>query len=104
MTIRSQPTIRTATPADQQTISELLAEAFLHGDLADWLIPHLDTRARIYPHYFALHVEHALTHGYIDMTADGSSVVSETIIRAQGLNAPSISVATNRGTSRRDPR
>ncbi|GGN82243.1 hypothetical protein GCM10010112_59500 [Actinoplanes lobatus] len=73
MTIRSQPTIRTATPAHQQTISELLAEAFLHGDLADWLIPHLDARARIYPHYFALHIEHALTHGQIDMTTDAAA-------------------------------
>jgi hypothetical protein len=64
--------IRAATPADQQTVSDLLAEAFLHGDLADWLIPHLDTRARIYPHYFALHVEHAITHGQVEMTEDAS--------------------------------
>jgi GNAT superfamily N-acetyltransferase len=68
------PVIRTATPADQQTVSDLLAEAFLHGDIADWLIPHLDTRARIYPHYFALHVEHALTHGQVEMTADATAV------------------------------
>lgn len=68
------PAIRTATPADQQTVSELLAEAFLHGDLADWLIPHLDTRARIYPHYFALHVEHALTYGQVEMTVDTAAV------------------------------
>jgi GNAT superfamily N-acetyltransferase len=68
------PDIRTATPADQQIVSDLLAEAFLHGDLADWLIPHLDTRARIYPHYFALHVEHALTYGHIDMTSNATAV------------------------------
>nr|WP_133877163.1 GNAT family N-acetyltransferase [Actinoplanes brasiliensis] len=68
------PAIRTPTPADQQTVSELLAEAFLHGDLADWLIPHLDTRARIYPHYFALHVEHALTHGQVEMNEDATAV------------------------------
>lgn len=74
MRTHPSPAIRTATPADQQTVSDLLAEAFLHGDLADWLIPHLDTRARIYPHYFALHVEHALTHGQVEITADATAV------------------------------
>jgi GNAT superfamily N-acetyltransferase len=74
MRTHPSPAIRTATPADQQTVSDLLAEAFLYGDLADWLIPHLDTRARIYPHYFALHVEHALTHGQVEMAADATAV------------------------------
>ncbi|MBO3737538.1 GNAT family N-acetyltransferase [Actinoplanes flavus] len=74
MTTQPQPAICTAPSADPRTISELLAEAFLHGDLADWLIPHLDTRARICPRYFALHVEHAITHGQIDMTTDAAAV------------------------------
>jgi hypothetical protein len=74
MRTHPSPPIRTAAPADQQTVSELLAEAFLHGDLAAWLIPHPDTRARIYPRYFALHVEHALAHGQVEMAADATAV------------------------------
>ncbi len=62
--------VRTATPSDAPAIAELLAEAFLHGDLAPWLIPHLDTRARIYRSYFALLTEQALDHGHVQVTSD----------------------------------
>ena len=66
--------IRNAEPADSSAVAELLAEAFLHGDLAAWLIPHLGTRDRIYRPYFALHTEHALTYGHVDLAGDGHAV------------------------------
>ncbi|GIE91597.1 GNAT family N-acetyltransferase [Actinoplanes regularis] len=67
-------TVRRAEPGDALVIAELLAEAFLHGDLAPWLIPHPGTRARIYPPYFALLAEHALTHGEVETTRDNTAV------------------------------
>lgn len=66
--------IRIATSDDLPAVAEVLAEAFLHGDLAGWLIPHLDTRARIYQPYFALLTEHALTHGQVQLCGNGAAV------------------------------
>ena len=74
MTTHLRVDIRAATPPDAEAVAGLLAEAFLHGDLAGWLIPDLDTRARIYPPYFRLLTQHALTHGHIDLTDDGAAV------------------------------
>ena len=72
-------TIRTADRDHAPAIAELLAEAFLHGDLAPWLIPHLDTRARIYPSYFALLTEQALDHGHVEVAGDGTGVTAVAI-------------------------
>lgn len=63
-------TIRAAVRDDAPAITEVLTEAFLHGDLAPWLIPHLDTRARVYPPYFELLIEQAFDHGQVEVTTD----------------------------------
>lgn len=65
MTRPDTTTVRVAHPDELQPVSELLAAAFLTGDLAPWLIPHAGVRARVYPSYFALFVEHALAHGIV---------------------------------------
>ncbi|BFU47760.1 GNAT family N-acetyltransferase [Krasilnikovia sp. MM14-A1004] len=65
--------IRSGTTADLRPLAELLTEAFLHGDFAPWLIAHLDTRHRVYRPYFAMLTEHALQHGHVDMTDDGTA-------------------------------
>ncbi|GGL13069.1 GNAT family N-acetyltransferase [Mangrovihabitans endophyticus] len=59
--------VRAATPADFEVLSRLLAAAFLHGDLAPWLIADVATRRRVYLPYFALHAEHALRFGHVDL-------------------------------------
>lgn len=64
-------TIRTATHHDSTDLAEVLADAFLYGDLGPWLVPHVETRARVYRPYFALMVEQALDHGHVEV-ADGS--------------------------------
>jgi GNAT superfamily N-acetyltransferase len=69
-----QAAVRTATLDDLPTVAEVLAEAFLHGDLAGWLIPHLDTRARIYRPYFAMLTEHTLTYGHVRLCGNGAAV------------------------------
>jgi ribosomal protein S18 acetylase RimI-like enzyme len=65
--------IRTARPGDVLDIATLLAEAFLHGDLAPWLIGNPTTRARVYRPYFLLLAEQALDHGHIDLTSDATA-------------------------------
>jgi ribosomal protein S18 acetylase RimI-like enzyme len=67
----TRPAIRAAGGEDLHVLAHVLVEAFLHGDLAGWLIPHLDTRHRTYQRYFAMLAEHALDHGQVDVTADG---------------------------------
>lgn len=59
--------IRPVGPDDQQAVADVLAEAFLHGDLAPWLIPHLEHRARAYPGYFHMITEHAVVHGHVEV-------------------------------------
>ncbi|PRY23981.1 GNAT family N-acetyltransferase [Pseudosporangium ferrugineum] len=65
--------IRSATYDDAPAMAELLVEAFLHGDLGPWLIPHLHTRARVYRPYFALLTEQALDHGHVQISGDAST-------------------------------
>ena len=69
-----QPEIREARPGDHQTIIAVLAEAFLHGDLAPWLVEPVEDRERIYPQYFALCMERAFQHATIEVTDDLSAV------------------------------
>ncbi|TCO45839.1 GNAT family N-acetyltransferase [Actinocrispum wychmicini] len=42
-------------------VSTVLSEAFITGDIADWLVPNVADRRRIYPQYWAMAVEHALS-------------------------------------------
>jgi GNAT superfamily N-acetyltransferase len=62
--------IRRARPLDLDTVTGLLADAFLRGDLGPWLIPDPGTRADIYPPYFEILAEHALDHGQVDLIDD----------------------------------
>jgi GNAT superfamily N-acetyltransferase len=62
--------IRLADRADAAAIAELIADAFHPLDVAHWLIPDDDERAKIFPSYFRILVDHALTHGLIHTTTD----------------------------------
>lgn len=73
MTGTSAATIRRATKADLDQVTGLLASAFHSGDLAPWLVPDPEERTRIYPGYFSIFAEHALTHGLVELI-DGTAV------------------------------
>jgi len=60
--------IVTATPQDIDVLSEVIAEAFLNLPPSRWLIEDPATRRHIFPSYFRLHVEHALTAGIVHTT------------------------------------
>jgi GNAT superfamily N-acetyltransferase len=74
MTATTKPAIRSAARTDLDTITRVLTAAFMHGDLAPWLIPARAHRERIYPRYFAMFAEHALDYGHVDITTDGLGV------------------------------
>src|SRR4030088_3036629 len=72
----TQPTtaIRTADPADADTITAVLTDAFLHSPIGDWLIPNPDIRRHVYTDYYRIHAEHALHIGLVDVAADENAV------------------------------
>lgn len=66
--------IRRAGPADCEALSLVVAEAFHDLPPARWLVPDPDERARIFPHYFRLLIEHAVGHGEVH-TVSGAAAV-----------------------------
>ncbi len=80
--------IRRAAAADLPALADLLTEAFLHGDLAPWLVAHLDTRHRIYRPYFGMIAEHALEHGHVEITGDGTAAAVWFRVTDQPLAEP----------------
>ncbi|SMD26070.1 GNAT family N-acetyltransferase [Kibdelosporangium aridum] len=46
-------------------VSRVLSEAFVEGEIAEWLVPDPEHRRRIYPAYWAMAVEHALGAGEV---------------------------------------
>lgn len=52
--------IGSAGAADADRLTGLLSDAFLLGELADWLVPDLAERREIYPRYWAIIARHAL--------------------------------------------
>ncbi len=71
---RPAATIRAATHTDRDAVLDLLVDAFLESPIGDWLIPDLRIRHRVYMGYFAIHVDHALADGNIDMTTGGAAL------------------------------
>ncbi|BCY07298.1 N-acetyltransferase [Actinoplanes sp. L3-i22] len=67
-------TIHTAGLGDLDTIVDTLATGFHDGDFADWLIPEPATRAAVYPGYFRILAEHALSTGWVELAGDGEAV------------------------------
>ncbi|MET0494314.1 MAG: GNAT family N-acetyltransferase [Actinoplanes sp.] len=66
------PKIVTAGIDDAGAVALTLKHAFFDADLAPWLVNDAVERDRIYPGYFEMLVEHAMEHGTVEWTADGS--------------------------------
>ena len=58
----------TAGPADADTLSDLIAEAFFHLPPSRWLIGDPAARRAVLPSYFRIYVEHALATGIVHTT------------------------------------
>ncbi|MGW0505947.1 GNAT family N-acetyltransferase [Micromonospora sp. NPDC003241] len=70
----NRPLVRAAAKADAGPLIAVLAEAFHHGPLADWLIPDPDERRTVYYRYFRDAFYHGLEHGQVHTTADQTAV------------------------------
>jgi GNAT superfamily N-acetyltransferase len=69
--------IRPARRDDLAAVTATLAAAFLHGDLAGWLIPDPATRRNVYggnDGYFAMFADYFLYHGLVDASDDLAAV------------------------------
>jgi GNAT superfamily N-acetyltransferase len=69
-----QPTIVQATSVEASDASVLIAEAFQHLDVADWLVPEPHLRRQVLENNFRIWVDHAVTHGLVYLTDDCSAV------------------------------
>ena len=63
--------IRHAEPTEAAAVAGLIAEAFHPLAVSRWLVPDDDARARIFPSYFQILVDHALTTGIVYLAAGG---------------------------------
>ena len=59
-----------ACERDAGVLSEVIAEAFSGLPPSQWLIPDPGERQAIFPRYFRIFVEHALTNGIVHTTPD----------------------------------
>jgi GNAT superfamily N-acetyltransferase len=59
--------------ADVDVLSQVVAEAFHDLAPSRWLIADPATRRKVFPGYFRLYVEHAMTHGVVQTTGDRSA-------------------------------
>jgi GNAT superfamily N-acetyltransferase len=66
--------IHTARLDEVGCVTATLAEGFLNGDLASWLIPDRSTRRTVYAEYFRIFAEFFLQHGQVDATEDVDAV------------------------------
>ncbi|OLF05550.1 hypothetical protein BU204_37005 [Actinophytocola xanthii] len=64
------PTIRRASPDDAPTTAALIATAFHPLDVAAWLVPDPQRRTGTLTAHFDILIDHALTHGRIDLIED----------------------------------
>jgi GNAT superfamily N-acetyltransferase len=78
----------TAGAADAGTLSDLIAQAFLHLPPSRWLIGDPAARQAIFPSYFAIHVEHALATGIVHTTPGRTAAAFWLPVTAAGPAPP----------------
>ncbi|MFE9187927.1 GNAT family N-acetyltransferase [Micromonospora haikouensis] len=71
---RAGVVVRRATHDDAGPLVSVLAEAFLDGPVADWLVPDPAVRRVVFHRYFQVVLRHGLDHGHVDTTHDLSAV------------------------------
>jgi GNAT superfamily N-acetyltransferase len=87
------PGVITAGPADADTLSHLIAGAFLHLPPSRWLIGDPAARRAIFPSYFRIYVEHALATGIVHTTPGRTAAALWLPVSASGPAPPAGYVA-----------
>ena len=85
---RPQHHIVTATAADTDALSQVIADAFHDLPQSQWLIGDPAARRDILPGYFRILVEHALASGTVHTTPDRSAAALWIPIGADGASPP----------------
>lgn len=77
-----------AGPADAAALSQVIADAFLDLPPARWLIPGEAVRAAVFPGYFRIFVDLAMTGGTVHTVPDRSAVAMWLPVGADGPGPP----------------
>jgi GNAT superfamily N-acetyltransferase len=77
-----------AQPADIEVLSHVIADAFHDLPPSRWLIPDPAARRDIFPGYFRIYVEHAMTSGTVHTTADRAAAALWLPVSADGASPP----------------
>jgi GNAT superfamily N-acetyltransferase len=78
----------TAGPADADTLSDLIAKAFLYLPPSRWLIGDPAARRAVFPSYFRIYVEHALATGIVHTTPGRTAAALWLPVSARGPAPP----------------
>jgi GNAT superfamily N-acetyltransferase len=81
------PDVITASPADTDAISHLIAQAFFALPPSRWLIADPAARRAIFPAYFRIYVEHTITNGIVH-TTPGRTAAALWLPTGTGLPSP----------------
>jgi GNAT superfamily N-acetyltransferase len=81
-------TVETAGPADAGILSQVIADAFFSLAPSQWLIPVAAERRDIFPRYFRIFVDHALTTGAVHTTPDRTAAALWLPAGLSGRRAP----------------
>jgi GNAT superfamily N-acetyltransferase len=88
VTAVTNPEIRLATAKDATRTAELIADAFFTLDATAWLVPDPHERALVLPADFEIYVDHALTHGEIQLIEDDAGHLAAAAVWFPQLTGP----------------
>lgn len=77
-----------AVAADAGVLSQVIADAFFPLAVSQWLIPDPAARRAIFPGYFRLHLEHAITAGIVHTTPGRTAAAVWIPVPEHGPAAP----------------
>jgi GNAT superfamily N-acetyltransferase len=80
--------VERAHARDVDVLAQIIADAFFDLAVSSWLVPHPRDRRAIFPAYFRLHVEHALSDGLVLTTPARDGAALWIPVGTEGPGAP----------------
>lgn len=72
--------MRRADATESAAVAQVIATSFHQLDVSRWLVPDDAARARIFPSYFRIAVDHAIEHGEVLVSPDLAGVVVNFVV------------------------
>jgi GNAT superfamily N-acetyltransferase len=82
------PGVVTAAPGDVEVLSQVIADAFFALPPSRWLIADPAARRQVFPSYFRIYVEHAITTGIVHTTPGRTAAALWLPVSAAGPAPP----------------